>query len=413
MAEIVAMPKLGFDMAEGKLIRWMRAEGETVEQGQVLAEIETDKATVEVEAAAGGVVRKHLVDEGASVPVGTAIAIIGTADEPLPEAAPAAAAKAPSARRAPAAAAATASPASAATPAPAAVEPAHEPEGDGRLPGGRRASPLARRLAVEKGIRLGAVAGSGPGGRVTRRDVEEAVEGRAAGLGPAAETEHVALSRVRALIGRRMTQSKQQAPHFYVTAEVDAAPLMSFREELNAILGEEAKVSVNDVIVKAAALTLRGFRNLNASIEGDQIVRHGAVNIGVAVALDEGLLTVVARDADRKPLPALAREVREMVARARQGHVRSEDIEGSTFSVSNLGMFDVETFIAIINPPEAAILAVGSVREEAIVRDGQLAAGKRLKLTLSADHRVSDGVEAARFLQALRQVLEHPLRMVV
>jgi len=413
MAEIVAMPKLGFDMAEGKLIRWMRAEGETVEQGQVLAEIETDKATVEVEAAAGGVVRKHLVDEGASVPVGTAIAIIGTPDEPLPEAAPAAAAKAPSARRAPAAAAAVASPASAAPPSPAAVEPAHEPEGDGRLPGGRRASPLARRLAVEKGIRLGSVAGSGPGGRVTRRDVEEAVEGRAAGLGPAAETEHVALSRVRALIGRRMTQSKQQAPHFYVTAEVDAAPLMSFREELNAILGEEAKVSVNDVIVKAAALTLRGFRNLNASIEGDQIVRHGAVNIGVAVALDEGLLTVVAHDADRKPLPALAREVREMVARARQGHVRSEDIEGSTFSVSNLGMFDVETFIAIINPPEAAILAVGSVREEAIVRDGQLAAGKRLKLTLSADHRVSDGVEAARFLQALRQVLEHPLRMVV
>jgi pyruvate dehydrogenase E2 component (dihydrolipoamide acetyltransferase) len=407
MAEIVAMPKLGFDMAEGKLIRWMRAEGETVEQGQVLAEIETDKATVEVEAAAGGVVRRHLVAEGTSVPVGTAIAIIGTADEPLPEAAPAAAAKAPSARRAPPAAAAVA------PPAPAAAEPAREPEGDGRLPGGRRASPLARRLAAEKGISLGAVAGSGPGGRVTRRDVEEAVEGRAAGLAPAAETERVALSRVRALIGRRMTQSKQQAPHFYVTAEVDAAPLMSFREELNAILGEEAKVSVNDVIVKAAALTLRGFRNLNASIEGDEIVRHGAVNIGVAVALDEGLLTVVARDADRKPLPALAREIREMIARARQGHVRPEDIEGSTFSVSNLGMFDVETFIAIINPPEAAILAVGSVREEAVVRDGQLAAGKRLKLTLSADHRVSDGVEAARFLQALRQVLEHPLRMVV
>jgi pyruvate dehydrogenase E2 component (dihydrolipoamide acetyltransferase) len=170
---------------------------------------------------------------------------------------------------------------------------------------------------------------------------------------------------------------------------------------------------VNDVIVKAAALTLADFRNLNASIEGEEIVRHGAVNIGVAVALDEGLLTVVARDADRKPLPDLAREIREMVARARQGRVRPEDIEGSTFSVSNLGMFDVETFIAIINPPEAAILAVGSVREQAVVRDGQLAAGKRLKLTLSADHRVSDGVEAARFLQALRQTLEHPLRMVV
>ncbi len=413
MAEIVAMPKLGFDMAEGKLVRWMRAEGETVEQGQVLAEIETDKATVEVEAAAGGVVRKHLVAEGASVPVGTAIAIIGTADEPLPEAARAAAVQAVAPRRAPPAPAAVASPAPTGPRAPAAAEPYREPEGDGRLPGGRRASPLARRLAAEKGVSLGTVAGSGSGGRVTRRDVEDAVEGRAVGLAPAAETEHVPLSRVRALIGRRMTQAKQQAPHFYVTSEIDAAPLMSFREELNAILGEEAKVSVNDVIVKATALTLRDFRNLNASIEGDQIVRHGAVNVGVAVALDDGLLTVVARDADRKALPALAREIREMVARARQGHVRPEDIEGSTFSVSNLGMYDVETFIAIINPPEAAILAVGSVREEAIVRDGQLAAGKRLKLTLSADHRVSDGVEAARFLQALRQVLEHPLRMVV
>jgi pyruvate dehydrogenase E2 component (dihydrolipoamide acetyltransferase) len=405
MAEVVAMPKLGFDMAEGKLVRWLRAEGEAVEKGQVLAEIETDKATVEVEAAASGVVRKLLVAEGTSVPVGTAIAVIGTADEPLPGVAALAPAKAP------AAAPLTAAGAAAAPPAPAAAEA--KPEGDGRLPGGRRASPLARRLAAEKGVRLTEVSGSGPGGRVTRRDVEAALRGEAKGPAPAAATESIPLGRLRALIGRRMTQSKQQAPHFYVTSEIDASPLVSFREELNALLPEEDKTSINDFVVKAAALTLAEFRNLNASIQGDQVVRHGSVNIGVAVALEEGLLTVVARDADRKPLQALGREIREMVARARQGRVRPEDVEGSTFSVSNMGMYDVDHFIAIINPPEAAILAVGSVREEPVVREGQLAVGKRMKLTLSADHRVTDGVEAARFLQSLRRILEHPLRLVL
>ena len=407
MAEIVAMPKLGFDMAEGKLVRWVRSEGETVEKGQVLAEIETDKATVEVEAAASGVVRKHLVAEGTSVPVGSAIAIIGSPDEPLQETAPTMPTPTAAAKGAPPAKAR----ASAATPPAAEKEPASE--GDGRLPGGRRASPLARRLAAEKGVSLSAVPGSGPGGRVTRRDVEEVIGGGTPGLAPAAQTEIVPLSRLRGLIGRRMTQAKQQAPHFYVTSEIDAAPLVSFREEVNALLTEDRKISVNDLIVKAAALTLRDFRNLNASIQGEEVVRHGAVNIGVAVALDEGLLTVVARDADRKPLHDLSREIREMVARARQGRVRPQDIEGSTFSVSNMGMFDVDHFIAIINPPEAAILAVGSVREVPVVREGQLAAGKRMKLTLSADHRVSDGVEAARFLQALRQVLEHPVRMIL
>jgi pyruvate dehydrogenase E2 component (dihydrolipoamide acetyltransferase) len=248
---------------------------------------------------------------------------------------------------------------------------------------------------------------------VTKRDVEAAIVGGPKALAPAAETESVPLGRLRATIGRRMTQSKQQAPHFYVTSEIDAAPLLSFREELNALLPEDARLSINDLIVKAAGIALGEFRNLNASLQGDQVVRHGAVNIGVAVALDEGLLTVVARDADRKPLADLGREIREMVGRARQGRVRPEDIEGSTFSVSNMGMYDVDHFIAIINPPEAAILAVGGVRDVPVVRDGQLVAGKRMKMTLSADHRVTDGVEAARFLQALKQILEHPLRMVL
>jgi pyruvate dehydrogenase E2 component (dihydrolipoamide acetyltransferase) len=189
--------------------------------------------------------------------------------------------------------------------------------------------------------------------------------------------------------------------------------MMEFREELNLILPEQEKVSVNDMIVKASALALREFRNLNASIQGEEVVRHGEVNIGVAVALDEGLLTVVARGADRKSLQDLSREIREMVGRARQGRVRPEDIEGSTFSVSNMGMFDVDHFIAIINPPEAAILAVGSVREIPVVREGALAMGKRMKLTISADHRVTDGAEAARFLQVVRELLEHPIRLIL
>jgi pyruvate dehydrogenase E2 component (dihydrolipoamide acetyltransferase) len=399
------MPKLGFDMAEGKLIRWMRAEGEAVEKGQVLAEIETDKATVEVEAAAGGVVRKHLVTEGASVPVGTPIAVIGTADEPVDETALPAGAAAPVA----------------VTPTETAAAPRAPKSDGGRLPAGRKVSPLARRLAEERGLDLGAISGSGPGGRVVRRDIE-AARGKAAppmgpyrprDFGPPVESERAGLSRLRTLIGRRMTQSKQQAPHFYLTAEIDAGAMMEFREELNLILPEQEKVSVNDLIVKASALALREFRNLNASIQGEEVVRHGEVNIGVAVALDEGLLTVVARDADRKSLQDLSREIREMVGRARQGRVRPEDIEGSTFSVSNMGMFDVDHFIAIINPPEAAILAVGSVREIPVVREGALAMGKRMKLTISADHRVTDGAEAARFLQVVRELLEHPIRLIL
>jgi pyruvate dehydrogenase E2 component (dihydrolipoamide acetyltransferase) len=210
-----------------------------------------------------------------------------------------------------------------------------------------------------------------------------------------------------------MTASKQQVPHFYVTADLDAAPLMSLRAEMNdALLGSD-KISVNDFIVRAAALTLRRFPNLNASLEDDVIVRHGEVNIGMAVAVTDGLLTVVLRQADMKPLPQIAREARPLFERARDGRVRPEDIEGSTFTVSNLGMFDVENFIAIINPPEAAILAVGSVRTVPVVVDGALDVGERLKVTLAADHRVTDGAEAARWLQDFRTFIEHPVRLLM
>jgi pyruvate dehydrogenase E2 component (dihydrolipoamide acetyltransferase) len=210
-----------------------------------------------------------------------------------------------------------------------------------------------------------------------------------------------------------MVEAKQQVPHFYITHEYDVAALLDLRLQANALLADEEKISVNDFIIKAAALGLRQFPNLNASLKDNQIVRHGAVNIGVAVAVEGGLLTVVCRDADRKPLRQIAVEVRSMAARARDGKVRPEDIEGSTFSISNLGMFDVEHFVAIINPPEAAILAVGSAREIPVVKDGQIQPGRRMNATLSVDHRVSDGAEGARFLQALSAYLEQPLRLLV
>ncbi len=286
-----------------------------------------------------------------------------------------------------------------------------------------KASPVARRIAEEENVDLQSLSGSGPGGRIVKKDVEAALEAPP-GLGAPLssleqipttprETQRLPASKLRQAIGKRMTASKQQLPHFYVTADVDAAPMMRLRSEANELLPDESKLSVNDFIVKAAALALRRFPNLNASLDGDEIVRHGSINVGVAVAVEGGLLTVVVRDADRKPLDVISQEARTMAERARQGRVRSEDIEGSTFTVSNLGMFDVDHFIAIINPPEAAILATGSVRKVPVVVDDQLQIGQRLKVTVSADHRVTDGAEAARWLQEFRQLIESPLRMIL
>jgi pyruvate dehydrogenase E2 component (dihydrolipoamide acetyltransferase) len=405
MAEVVSMPKLGFDMAEGRLVRWVKSEGETVRKGEVLVEIETDKATVEVEAVVSGTVRKHLVNEGTSVPVGTPIAVLGDPVESLDLESLGAAPRASS----PVTAVAPSRPVAVGeTPRPPLILPSPEPAA-GRV----KASPVARRLAAERGLDLAAIAGSGPGGRVVKRDIQAALQDTPPVSGPVGETERIPVSKLRGLIGRRMTQAKQQVPHFYITAEIDAGRLMALREEWNALQPEEHKASVNDFVVKAAALALRQFPNLNASLEGQEIVRHGQVNVGVAVALEEGLLTVVCRNADRKSIRLISDEVRQMIARARQGKVRPDDIEGSTFSVSNLGMFDIDHFIAIVNPPEAAILAIGSVRQEPVVEKGQVVIGQRMKVTLSADHRVTDGAEGARWLQVLRGCLEHPLQLIL
>lgn len=421
MAEIIAMPKLGFDMAEGTLVRWVVGEGEAIEKGQVLAEIETDKATVEVESSAAGIVYRHLVKAGDVVPVGTPIAVIaapGEKVEDIPSVA--------GGEEAQPSAAQTEQPAE--QPIPASQEAAAVLEDDGRT----KASPLARRMAQEYGINLKQIQGSGPGGRVVKRDIEKALQAMPVAAAPeiekpvapiaeptrpplpavvpvaAAEDQRVAVDKLRAIIGRRMVESKTQIPHFYLTSEVDMAAVMELRKQFNSQLPEEQKLSVNDFIIKAAALALRQYPNLNASLQENEIIRHAHRNIGVAVALENGLMTIVCKDADYKSLGLISQEVKEMVARARAGKVRPEDIEGSTFSISNLGMFEVEHFVAIINPPEAAILAVGSVKEVPVVENGVVKAGLRMKMTLSADHRITDGAEAARFMQALKNYLEKP-----
>ena len=427
MADTVIMPKLGFDMAEGTLVRWVVQEGEPVTKGAVLAEIETDKATVEVESPFDGNVARHLVAQGDIVPINTPIAIITAPGEALPidQTQPAPSASKPVSMPQPA-------PTTVGTDIPSVQMDTSVQADVSDLPGSIKASPLARRMASERSIDLRQVTGTGPGGRVTKRDVENytptsrptpvsmassahvtpsGIPVLATGEVPADQV--VQISRLRQAIGRRMVEAKSQLPHFYITYEYNVAKLLELRKQVNTLLPDEEKTSVNDYIVRAVSMALREFPNLNASLAGDQVIRHGQVNVGVAVAVEGGLLTVVCKNSDMKSVRQISSEVKYMAGRARDGKVRPDDIEGSTFSISNLGMFDVENFIAIINPPEAAILAVGSAREAPVIHDGQVVPGWRMKATISVDHRVSDGAEAARFMQALAKFIEQPLRLLV
>lgn len=443
MADIITMPKLGFDMAEGTLVRWVKKEGEDVEKGELIAEIETDKATVEVESMFAGTMRKHLVSEGAIVPVSEAIAVVGGADEDIDFDALGGGEAEEEAKPEAAAAETDAAPAQT---APAQTDAPADAVSDSQLPGGVKASPLARRIAEDKGIDLKTLSGSGPGGRIVKADVEAAkaappadaqsetqaapaqeaaaqavtpagpplapLAGFTAGEAPA--DNRVPLSRLRQAIGRRMVDSKQNYPAFYVSHEYDMGPIMAIRKQANNMLsGSGEKLSVNDFVVKAVALTLRQYPNLNAKLDGDAVLQFGRINIGNAVAVDNGLLTVVCHDADRKSLRQISQEVKTKAGRARSGKIQPEDISDSTFSISNLGMFDVENFIAIINPPEAAILAVGSAQQVPVVVDGEIKPGWRMKATISVDHRVSDGAEAAEFMQALAQYLENPVSLML
>ena len=435
MAETINMPKLGFDMAEGTLVRWVKQVGENINKGDVLAEIETDKATVEVESPASGVVLQHMVDQGTVVPVNAPIAVVGQAGEKVeaapakedgkqqPEAKPETKAEAKPAaptQEKPAADAQQGAPApsgqAAPTPTPAPAEEA----------GPVKASPLAKKIAKDNQVDLSRIHGSGPGGRVVRKDVEAALSsGQPTAVSrPSApvtypqvtvtqEDQTVQTTRLRQAIGRRLVESKQTIPHFYVTHEYKMDVLMDMRKQINAYLPDNEKISVNDFILKAVALTLRQFPNLNATIKGNEVVQFGHVNVGVAVTVPGGLMTVVVKDTDQKMLRQISAEVKTMAGRAREGKVKPDDIEGSTFSTSNLGMYDVEDFIAIINPPEAAILAISSAREVPVVDNGQVKPGWRMNSTISVDHRVSDGAEAAQFMQKLAEFLENPVRMLV
>jgi pyruvate dehydrogenase E2 component (dihydrolipoamide acetyltransferase) len=428
MAELITMPKLGFDMAEGKLEEWVKKPGDTVKEGDVLAIIETDKASVEITSFQTGVLLQILAEGGSIQPVGAPIGVLGKAGEVVDLAA----LGVKGAATPPAAAPATrpalqGAPEPAAVPAAEAAVPPSEPAPVGRL----LATPIAMRMAGELGIDLKSVAGSGPEGRIIKRDIERYLQERerpqakptpppvpvpamAPSLEGMAGYRAEPLTPIRRTIARRMVESKQQAPHFYITVAIDMAPAMALRKQLNAILPDDGKVSVNDLIVKAAGVALREHPSLNASYAGDEIRFHEQVNIGMAVARDTGLLTVVVKDCDKKSLAQIARDARDVVNRAREGRMQADDMLGSTFTVSNLGMYDVEHFIAIINPPQAAILAVGAVQQVPVVdAGGQLAVGTRMKATLSADHRVTDGAEAARFMQAVRQALEEPMRLLV
>lgn len=437
MAKTVVMPQMGYDMDEGTLLRWLKQEGDAIERGEPIAEIETDKVNIEIEAFDSGVVRKHLVTEGETVPVGEPIAIIGDPNEPIDvPSAPAAEPAAPTAPAAPA----PDGPQPA--PAPAAATPMPSDQVVERAPGERvRASPLVRRLAAEHGIDLTTVRGTGPGGRIVKDDImpllgrpqptpapapeaPAAAPAAPAAPAPAAapmaatapagapESELVDLPRIRQTIARRMTESFQ-APHFYITNTVDMGKALAFREEINAQVDGPQKVSVNDLIVKAVALALRKFPSLNASFAGDQVRLYKRIDVGIAVALDGGLITPVIPDTDNKSLGAIAAMSKDLIERARGGGLRPEEYQGGTFTVSNLGMYGVESFVAVINPPQAAILAIGTINKEPVYRDGEFVPVDIMRMTISADHRVTDGAEAARFLAEVKRYLEKPMLLAV
>ena len=425
MASRVVMPKLSDTMEEGRILRWLKQEGDAIETGQALAEVETDKATVEMEAYTNGTLRKLIATEGQFVKVGQLIGIIGGADEDISSLLPAAGAAEP---EAPKSAAPAAAPAPvtrpAAAPASARPAPAAAPPVRGRS---LKASPLALRMAAEGGVDLNAIQGTGPQGRIIKRDIEAALaEAPAATPARAAlpqrsrtlamqaardeapESEDVELSSVRRTIARRLVQSKGPVPHFYLTVDVAMDRVW---DAYKALREQKSAISINDIVVKATALALRQHPEINASFAGDHITVFTRVHIGMAVALDEGLITPVLRDADIKPLEEISEEARTLAERARARKLQPNEYTGATFSISNLGMMGIEEFSAIINPPEAAILAVGAVRQVPVVVDGALAVGWRMKMTLSVDHRVADGASGARFLQTLRKFLEHPLLM--
>jgi len=431
------MPKLSPTMEEGQLSRWLKKEGDKVSMGEPLAEIDTDKATMEMQALGSGVLRKILIQEGESAPLGQLIAIIGEPDEDISalasKAAPAAKAAAPASSPEPALAEAASDKNSPAAPSVSGngKEPAPAQSSSGRL----IVSPLAARMAAESGIDLRSVAGSGPGGRIIKRDVEDLMAGQTA-KGPGTQSGQTHLRAVenlpvqkpataeasayrdqpatemRRTIAKRLVTSLGPVPHFFLTTEIEMDRAAEMRKGINE-LDPDLKISVNDIIIKVAAAALMQNPQVNASFQ-DKIVRYyEQADIGVAVAIDEGLITPIVRAADQKSLSEIASEVRDLAERARNRKLKPEEYLGATFSVSNLGMFGVDEFTAIINPPEAAILAVGAMTPKPVVRNNEIVIRQMMRVTMSCDHRVVDGATGAKFLQTFKKILENPLFLVV
>jgi pyruvate dehydrogenase E2 component (dihydrolipoamide acetyltransferase) len=401
----IVMPALSPTMTEGKLIKWLKKEGDKVSSGQAIAEVETDKSNLEVEAYDDGVLARITVQEGQMAKVGAPIAFLagkGGAKAAAPAPAPAAPkAEAPKA----------------AAPAPAAKAAAPVATPGGRL----RASPLAKRMARERGLDLSQVQGSGPHGRIVKSDIEKALTqapAPAAARAPAAaaaapgvrpEPKAVPVTTMRKVISQRMAEVKPGVPHFYLTVDVEMDAALKIREEAKAL---ESKVSVNDIIVKASAMALRRYPKMNVALQGDTILHFETVDVGIAVAIEDGLITPIIRDADKKGLSAISAEARDLAERARKKGLKPHEYSGGSLTVSNLGMYGIDSFIAVINPPQAAILAVGSVSDKVVVRDGQMVVRKLMTVTLSGDHRVIDGAIGAEYLRELKALLEHPMRLL-
>lgn len=431
MAIAVEMPKMSDTMEEGLLVSWLVEEGAKVKSGDVVAQVETDKATMDLEVFDDGVLLKKVAQEGDSIPIGGLIAILGKAEEDI---------SAILAKYGSSDGAVSAAPASpeVSTEAPAVEAPdataTASTTDDGRV----KASPLARKIAEDKGLDLHGIAGTGPEGRIVKRDVESAPVAVAAAPQPVATPQPVAaparptpsaapapagqyrsekITPMRRTIARRLSESKFTAPHFYLQVDVDMEKSIAFRQEVNKIAEARGmtKVSFNDIITKACAVALKQHPQMNSSyLENEGEIRHyDYAHVAVAVAIDEGLVTPVIRNADQKGLSQIAAETQDFALRARNRQLEPADWEGSTFTTSNLGMFGIERFTAIINPPNAGILAIGAIRDEAVVKDGTVIAGKRMALTLSCDHRVVDGAVGAKFLGALKQFLEEPTLLLL
>ena len=454
MATKVTMEALSPTMEEGRLVKWTKNEGDQVKAGDVLAEVETDKAIMDLVARGDGVLRKRLANEGDASPIGTLLGVIAAPDENIDAiiggAVPATASAPAAASAKPAQASATpqssdqsqteapappqqkaAGPAAAAPPAPRPASPPRPtapppPKGNGArpgataTPGGRqRSSPLARRLASDKGIQLGGIQGSGPAGRIVKRDIENAKATSGSARSAAAERlaaegdfKDIPLTLIRKTIARRLAESNGPVPTFFLTAEFDATRAAELRAQLLE-MGEEYKVSFNDIVIKAVALALAEHPEVNAHWLNDKIRHFNRIHVAMAVAVEDGLITPVLFDADRMSLWDISAKARELAAKARERRLLPEEYTGSTFSVSNLGMFGIDQFTAIINPPEAGILAIGGVEEKPVVIDGALEVRQRMRVTMSCDHRVIDGATGAKFLQTVRRYIENPLSLII